>query len=222
MEGVAVMLCSEIVRRVRQSIGDLAVLQVEKQTLTDWINDAVRECVISNSLLQARGVSETVAEQDTYVLPSDIFKIYSVLVDNIKIQLLTLQEWEEYFSGVDSPSSTRGFVPTHAYSFAGALTLWPTPAEVKPLVINYSKMPTTITYSSEPEAWSPNSPPIPAAYHNRIVTYCLAQVAMQDDDVEKYAALMQMFATGVVDLNHIKDPEDSLYPFMSVSDRDAE
>lgn len=207
------MLVSDIVRRVRESAGDIGVLQFSNATLTDWINDAVRECVIENSLLQSKATSSTVIGQKDYNLPVDIFKIHSVWYDTVKLEVCTLEQWEALY-GTESPSGP----PTHCYVYAGVLTLGSTPAEVKPLVINYTKLPAAITYDGT--NWNPTTPSIPEYYHNRLVAYCLAQVAMQDDDFPKYQALMAEFQTGVRDLKSAKDQEDDLYPFINVSPRD--
>lgn len=215
------MLVSDIVRRVRDSAGDTAVLQFTQTTLTDWINDAVRECVLENSLLQARATSNTEIDQSEYTLPEDILKLHSVYVNGFKLEMLTLEQWEERnATELDASSLQSKSDPIVCYVYAGVLTLWPTPDKVLELKINYTKLPTPIVYNSTNETWLPNTPPINEAFHNRIVSYCLAQVALQDEDNYKYNLLMQEFITGVRNLSHVKDTEDDLYPFISVSSRD--
>lgn len=210
------MLVSDIVRRVRNMAGDTNVLQFNQTTLTDWINDGIRECVKQHSLLQARGTSDTVAGQPDYNLPSNIYKLHSVYYDGKQLQILTLEQWEKRMQGTvvgDGPSEV-------CYVFAGSLTLSPTPDSVVELQINYTKLPTAITYAvGPPETWNPSTPDIPEAFHNRLVTYCLAQVALQDEDNYKYNMLMQEFTTGMVSLGETKN-EDDLYPMISVSNRD--
>lgn len=215
------MNVSDIVRRVRESAGDIAVLQFSNATLVDWVNDAVRECVIENSLLQARATSSTVIGQADYTLPSDIFKIHSVWVDGYKLETLTLEQWEERNAGDQGVTTPTG-APFLCYIYAGVLTIWPTPDVVKTMAINYTKLPAAVVYT-EPggtPTYTPSTLSIPETFHNRVVTYCLAQVALQDDDYAKYQALMSEFRTGVIDLKHVKDQEEDLYPFMSVSSRD--
>lgn len=217
------MLVADIVRRVRDSAGDTAVLQFTQATLTDWINDAVRECVLENSLLQAKVTTSTVIDQADYSLPENIFKIHSVIYNGYKLEILTREQWEDRnASEPETGTDTTQTSPFQCYIYAGFLTLWPTPNAVNTLVLNYTKMPETITHSTSAGAdvWAPNIPPIHEAFHSRIVHYCLAQVAMQDDDFDKYTALMEGFKSGVMDLKHIKDQEEDLYPFISVSSRD--
>jgi hypothetical protein len=201
------MLISDIVRRVREATGDLAVLQFTDATITDWINDGIELCVEENSLLQGKGVSNTVVNQKDYVLPVDIFKIHSVYFDEDKLRVLTLSEWED----LDLQRVEYG-TPKYACIYAGVLSLSPTPDSVKPLTINYSKHPAVITFTP-PSTWLPAAPPLPTSFHNRIVTYCLAQVALQDDDFAKYQALLSEFRSGVMDLKHLQDQTENLYPY---------
>lgn len=211
------MLVADIVQRVRDAAGDTAVLQFSNATLTSWINDGIRECVTENSLLQVKASQNTVINQTDYALPTDIFKFHSVLVNQFKLEMITLQQWEERNAGEVNMTSDAG-EPTCCYVYAGVLTIWPKPSAVVPLTINYTKLPTAITYT-DPNVWNPTTPSIPEHYHSRIVTYCLAQIAMQDDNYEKYQALMLEFQTGVKQLNDARH-EDDLYPFISVSSRD--
>jgi hypothetical protein len=213
------MLVSDIVRRVREAAGDLAVLQFSQATLTDWINDGVRECVIENSLLQARASSSTVIGTTEYTLPSDILKLHSVYADEYKLEIQTLEQWEQTNTGNHGGDDRAGAQYT-CYVYAGILNIWPVPDTVVPLVINYTKLPSDIVYTPSPESWTPSTPTIPVAFHNHIVVYCLAQVALQDDDINKYSLLMGQFKSGIIDLTHLKNEED-LYPFISISPRDA-
>lgn len=210
------MLVADIVRRVRETAGDIGVLQFSNATLTDWINDGIRECVIANSLLQARATSNAVVNQQEYNLPADIYKIHSITFAGRKLEIITLEQWEARYAGDYDVAVATGS-PTVGYVFAGILNLYPVPDVVKPIVINYTKTPATITYTAPPaEAWNPSTPSIPEAFHSRIVTFCLAQVALQDDDFAKYQALMQEFQTGMRELHDTKN-EDDLYPFINTS-----
>jgi hypothetical protein len=213
------MKVGDIKRRVRDSAGDTAVLQFTDATLNDWLNDGIRECVIENSLLQNIANSTTVIDQGDYGLPANIFKIHSVRVNKLKLRMLTLEEWEEVNANEVNADPASG-QPTMAYIYAGTLNLYPVPSEEVDLQIFYTKMPPTISYGSGGNAWEDLSIAIPEEFHSRLVTYCLAQVALQDDDYNKYAALMGEFKTGVIDLKHVKDQQEDLYPFISVATRD--
>lgn len=206
---------SEVIRRVRQIAGDLAVLQFTDAILADWINDGVRECVIENNLLQKTASSNTVIGTSTYTLPVDILKLYSVQVNNEKLRVLNYSEFEQMGAGAPAGNQTNG-APNIAYVWAGVLNLFPPPDTVVSLKINYI---------SEPVDWdgtnpTNTTPPIPSSYHLRVVTYCLAQVALQDEDVNKYNQFMTMFQSGVINLSNQINQEEDIYPSMAVSARD--
>lgn len=204
------MLVQDIVRRVREISGDTAVLQYSNATLTDWINDAVRECAVQNSLLQAKASASQVSGQRLYTLPDDIFKIHSIISDTEKLEVLSLVEWEDRNFDLTAVGQ-----PKVASVYAGKLELYPIPDKAGTIYVNYIKNPKEIRYINDGtnEGYSPNQPDIPVAYHSRLVTYCLAQIAQQDDDYPKYQAMMSEFNTGVVDLNHIKNQTEAHYPY---------
>lgn len=209
------MLVQDIVRRVREISGDTAVLHFSNATLTDWINDAVRECAVQNSLLQAKASAVQVKDQRTYTLPEDIFKIHSILSDNDKLEILSLGEWEDRNFDLTAVGT-----PKVVSVYAGKIDLYPIPDRAGTIYVNYTKNPREIRYINDGtnEGYSPNTPDIPVAYHGRLVTYCLAQIAQQDDDYSKYQAMMIEFNTGVVDLNHLKNQTEAHYPYQTYVD----
>jgi hypothetical protein len=209
------MLVQDIVRRVRDTAGDSAVLQFTNSTVTDWLNDAIRECVQQNTLLQIRGQALLYKDKREYTLPDDIFKIHSVYVDTAKLELLSLEEYEN--RNYDLTAVGR---PDACCVYAGKLDLYPIPDTEGKLYVNYSAQPKEIRYINDGtnEGYSPNSPQIPLEFHSRLVTYCLAQVALQDDDYAKYQAMMSEFTTGVVDLNHLKNQTEAHYPYQTYID----
>lgn len=211
------MQMQDIVRRVRDLAGDSGALQFTNATLTDWVNDAVLECAEENSLLQKTAATSTVAGQHQYDLPADIYKIYSINVDNQSIRLMTLQE----FKALNSTSTVDQGTPNQAYIWSGKLFLSPTPNQVLPLRIDYIYNPVLAVYTNDLDvAWKEWVPAIPSSYHRRLVSYCLAMVAYQDDNQERGDLLMSQFKTGVIDQKNLGTTEDDLYSFISVSPRD--
>lgn len=212
------MFVRDIVRQVREVAGDIAVLQFSNETITDWINNGVRECALQNSLLQAKAKATQVATQRTYTLPEDIFKIHSILSGTQKLEILSLAEWEDR-----NLDLTAVGTPTIACVYAGQLDLYPIPDVAGDIFVNYTKNPREIRYINDgtSEGYLPATPDIPVVYHNRLITYCLAQVALQDDDYAKYQAMMNEFTTGVVDLNHLKNQTEQHYPYQTYVDWDT-
>ncbi len=202
------MLVSDIISRVRTIAGDINVLQFTDASLIQWINDGVRQCAIDNGLLQKRGTQNTVVGQVDYNLPADILRLHSVKYDNVKIPVRTLEEYDKL-----GPYNTDKGTPVGCYVWAGKLTLFPSPDAIKVLVIDYIYSPVAVAVAGD-------TPAIPESYHSRLVDYCLAQVAQQDDDMNRYQIKMQEFETGVSNLKDQAEHEDDLYPSISVSVRD--
>lgn len=212
------MQMSDIVRRVRDLAGDSAALQFTNATLTDWINDAVLECAEENSLLQKTANTSTVIGQQEYTLPADIYKLHSINIDRQSIRLLTLQQFKALN---DTGSVDQGF-PNQAYVWAGKLVLVPIPDRILSLRIDYVYSPVNAVYTGNDldVSWSNWVPSIPETYHKRLVTYCLAQVAYQDDNQERGDLLLSQFKSGVIDMKNLATTEDDLYPFISIAARD--
>lgn len=206
------MKLSSVISRVRSSAGDTDALQFTDAQLLEWINDGIRECAVQNNLLQKRASSSTAVGNSEYPLPTDILKLYSIKYNGSKLQGLTLDEFDERYSNVDGGSSSS---PTVFYVWGGVLNLYPTPSSQGTLVVEYIYSPTDLgSEDYEKEL------PLPVGYHSRIVDFCLAQVAQQDDDINRYTAKMQEFTTGVSQLKDQPEYTEDVYPSINVSARD--
>lgn len=203
------MKLSSVVSRVRSSAGDTDALQFTDAQLLEWINDGIRECATQNNLLQKRATNNTLAGQSAYSLPEDILKLYSVKYDGAKLKGYTMEEFDQRNSGDASGS------PNCYYIWGGVLNVYPTPDVEKSLVVEYIYYPGDLTNNDYDKEL-----PLPVGYHNRIVDYCLAQVAQQDDDINRYTAKMQEFMTGVSQLKDQPEYSEDVYPSISVSPRD--
>jgi hypothetical protein len=62
---------------------------------------------------------------------------------------------------------------------------------------------------------------LPVGYHVRLVDYCLAQVAQQDDDMNRYQLKMEEFRSGVHNLKDQSEWENDYYPMIGISARDS-
>lgn len=207
------MKLSAVINRVRNSAGDTDALQFTDASLLDWINDGIRECALSNNLLQKTATQLSVPGVGTYTLPNDILKLYTVRYDSTKLEVLTLEEFDQRFSGAQGDTSVD--TPGVCYIWAGSLHLYPTPSAEHNISIEYIYYPQELsTDNLDAEL------PLPVGYHSRIVDFCLAQVAQQDDDINRYASKMQEFYTGVQLLKDQPEYTEDLYPSISVSSRD--
>lgn len=206
----------EVITRVRNTSGDTTAVQFTNSQVCDWVNDGIRECATINNLLQKRGTQNTVVNQASYPLPTDILKMHSVKYDNEKLPVLTLEEFDERYAGVGANVTQNPGTPSVSYVWAGVLTLYPTPSAIKVLVIDYLYTPPLLTSPAS----DATEIPLPISYHSRIVDYCLAQVAQQDDDMTRYQIKMQEFKTGVQDLKDQPETTYDLYPSFSIDARD--
>ena len=207
------MKVQDIITRVRNIAGDTNTLQFTDAQVLDWINDGVRECAIQNNLLQKRATSTVTSGTAAYALPVDILKLHSVRYDGAKLSVKTLQEFEDLVSGTDTSNGT----PQYCYVWAGFINLYPAPDNsTSVMVVDYSYDPATLLIADV----ATDTPALPVGYHARLVDYCLAQVAQQDDDLNRYQMKMQEFTTGVQNLKDLPEWENDLYPSISISPRD--
>lgn len=209
------MLVSDCITRVRNLAGDTSSLQFTDAQILDWINDGIRECAVQNNLLQKRASQNTVASQSDYTLPADILKLHSIKWDAMKLPVLTLEQFDEQYSGIGPNTTSQTGTPSCAYVWATTLTLFPAPSSVKVLTIDYLYTPPLHVVGTLGVELN-----LPVGYHSRIVDYCLAQVYLQDDNSQMYQMKMQEFATGVQQLKDQAENTFDLYPFMSVDTRD--
>ena len=205
------MKVEDIIRRVRTIAGDIEVLQFTDENIIQWINDAMREIASDNQLLQKSATSSTVTDQAEYDIPTDILKFHSVQVDGNDVNFINLEE-AKIRGYLNSDTGT----PVACWVWAGKLTLYPAPSSSMPLKLIYTRQPTEVQ-------GPPETPEVPASYHMRLVDYCLAQVAQQDDDINRYQMKMDEFRTGVVNLKDQPEWEDNQDPYISTgyADRDA-
>jgi hypothetical protein len=203
------MNVEQIIKRVRDIAGDTDVLQFTDATLIEWINDGMRECAINNDLFQKSITQAAAVGTSEYTLPADIAKLHSVRYDNAKLTVLTLEEFDEQFDS----SGTETGTPQNVVIWAGKLRLWPAPDSVKNIKVDYIAQTTEVAENND-------TPALPVAYHRRLVDYCLAMVAQQDDDLNRYQLKMQEFETGVQKLTGDHEMEQDVYPYISVDSRD--
>lgn len=212
------MLVSEVGSRVRRMAGDESATLYDDALLIDWINDGIRECVLDNMLLQKSGTMPSVVGTSEYTLPVDVLKLYSIRYNGLKLPVLTLEEFDEKFT----TDGTEKGTPEVAIIWAGKIRLYPAPDAVKDIKIDYSYAPAEIALVLQGGEYvlPQTEVPLPATYHRRIVDYCLAMIAEQDDDMGRYQLKMEEFRSGVQNLKDHPESTHDLYPTISVETRD--
>lgn len=210
------MIITEVIQRVRVLAGDVSALQFSNEDVIAWINDGVRECAVTNNLLQKTASSTTAVGQDKYELPTDMLKIHSIKVGGRKLREITQAQYDDQYASDDTNPSSSG-KPVVCFVWAGKLNLHPTPDSIGNLRIDYLYEPPP---ASTEQSSLASMVPLPVGYHSRIVDYCLAQVFLQDGDANGYTAKMTEFKTGVSELKDQPESTYDEYPSMGVSSRD--
>lgn len=207
------MNVQDILTRVQRNFGDTANVQIDQTDILRWINDAQREIVLANQLLQSVATSTTVAGTNTYTIPADLLTLRSIKHGGIKLRALSLTEAEQYIPNFDDTSNYPSDVPTHFWIWANQLTLYPNPSTAnKELKIYYTRQPVAVVLLAD-------IPELPVQYHNRLVEYCLQQAYELDENWAAADAKKTQFTTGV---NNTKDNVDwaerDFYPSITSTD----
>jgi hypothetical protein len=204
------ILLSDIAIRVKRIFGDSANVQITDDDIIRWSNDAMREIVVNNDLLQAVGTTQINVGQTSYTLPLDALTMRSVIYNGRKLRALNVREAEEYINTSDTQSGE----PSLFWVWANTINLYPNPdtvAATHTLNIYYTRQPVyaaLITDSLE----------MPLQYMNRIVEYCLQQSYELDENWQASSSKMSQFKDGI---NKLKDETDwaerDYYPFITSS-----
>ena len=184
----------DFITRVSRQFGDEAQAQVTTDDITNWINDAVREIVAQNNLLQKQASANTVVGQSQYSLPDDVLRFRRVAYNGISLRPITIEEADELIP--DHSETTAQGLPTgtstHYWIFAGQINLYPTPDQsvTNGLILYYTKLPTPVVATTD-------IPETPAEYDNRILEFCLGQAFELDMNTTMMQVKNTQFQQGV-------------------------
>jgi hypothetical protein len=211
-EPAGVLRVSDIAIRVKRQFGDEFGAQITDADILRWVNDAMRDIALRNNLLQVKAVTATVANQQDYTLPADMLTLHSVRYGTDKLQSLTLSEADTF---MDTTSSNAG-TPVYYSQWGSTISLYPIPSDAATsLNIYYTRQPVVVDDLSD-------APELPAAYHLRLVEYCIAQAYELDSEPESYAQKMAQFNQNV---DSTKDNGEwqnrEFYPNITVSLEDT-
>lgn len=209
------MIVSDVAIRCRRKFGDDYKTRVADADFYRWINDAQREIAVENKLLQKNVTQALAAGTSKYPVPADILQLHSITRNGFLLQGYQLNEFQAL--NEDSDAQVTGEVTSFTV-WAGNIWIWPYPptGTVTPgnIVIYYTRTPVDVDALSD-------SLDLPLIYHNRVVEYCLAQMAEFDEDREGYALKMQEFKVGVANTkNETDDLKIDTYSGITVSPED--
>lgn len=189
------MIVSDIILRVRRTFGDEAAVQVQDADVIRWINDAQIEIVKNNDgALQKIAFINLVADQSTYVLPTDLFLIralrykYTDMQSFSSIKYKNMQEFDDSIDGWDGSVFGSGS-PMYYTMFEGKAILFPPPnvSVTNGLKVLYSKQPTDVVLTSDALS-------LPLIYHNTVLKFCMLQASLLDEDLEPATLYRAQFA----------------------------
>jgi hypothetical protein len=211
---------AQITTRVQRQFGDTELAQILQSDVYNWINDCIREVVVQNDLLQTQSVTDGVANQKQYDLPTAVLKLRRVGYQGFPLRPLSVEEADQMLgnSGVAVNSGYPTGTPTHYWVYAGKINLYPAPANsgTGDIALNYTKYPTPVTTTSD-------VPELPAEYDNRIVEYCIAQAFELDTNMQVAGIKMGQFQQGIDKLKGNADWEaQDYYPSITTVGESSE
>lgn len=216
------MIVSDVITRVQRTFGDEAAVQVTNADVIRWINDGQIEIVKHNdSALQKTDFVNLVANQATYVLPTDLLILrtlrykYSDMLSFSALRYKNMQEFDDSVDGWDGTAYTASS-PQFFTMYEGKAILFPVPdrAATAGLKVLYNQKPVDVVGLSDALA-------LPLIYHNTIFKYCMWQASLMDEDHEP-ALMYQTDFKGDMSMlmsNETSDPV-ATYPTITVLEYD--
>lgn len=208
------MLVSDVKTRVKRQFGDESSVQVTDADILRWINDAQRVIAQNNRLLEVKGTLSTIANQQDYTLPTGILRLISIRYSTIKLQGMSLQEFDELITNGQIPGAAAATGdPNYFCVFAGSISLFPIPSTsvVNGLTIFYHRIPADRVNDADVLD-------LPTIYHDRVVEFCLQQAYELDENFEASKEKQQQFGDGLAQSQENESwTSQDYYPFITVS-----
>jgi Family of unknown function (DUF6682) len=169
--------------RVRSRIDETTATYWQDSELTAWINEAAREVARRSENLQTTSLISSVANQQEYTLPADMFRVHRVEFARTSSQVVPLEYRD--FNNMDSIWwSSQRITPGDPYWYtmwgfppACTLIVYPTPSDsiANAFKVFYYRLPATASADSDPVE-------IPAGWDDVIVDYCEYSALRKDGD----------------------------------------
>lgn len=197
---------ADIKRRVKRRFGDESAVQLTDTDILDAINDAQRTIVGRNpDLLLVTALASTVASQQEYSLPVDIYKFkymsYRAVGEVSYRPLRGLNENEFNLYIDDWDSNTEALAVPQVYFLRGStFIVYPIPQDSlsNAFKIHYNRRPTDRTADADVID-------LPELYHKTVVDLVLQDAYEMDEDWE--AAGAKSSQTNI-DLDRLRSSEE--------------
>jgi hypothetical protein len=192
---------------------------IEIPDLVRWINEGQIQILRQTTTLLGSQSIPVVAGDGQYDLATDFFRMQSVELDGVKLQILTLAQMSAMYPTLNASQPPTGSPRYFAVGSVGTsvtqLFLAPKPAAAGTLSITYKARPPLINASADALS-------IPDEYFETLVMYCLAKAKQLDGDDEGWAATQAAVKEQLTEDGHDSKNErdDETYPYIRVSAAD--
>jgi hypothetical protein len=178
------MNVGEIVLAVQRQFGDDSGIQITRTDILRWINQACIDIARKVECVQDHKDTDSVSQDGSYILPTDMIRLRRVTYDNKVLQFTTLDVADQDWGARDVPPGTIG-TPQFYYIWNNNIYLYPVPSASgdQNLDIWYIRTPAVLINDDDVLE-------IPARYHELITRYCLARAKELDEDQAVSNAVM--------------------------------
>jgi len=203
---------ADVITDIFRTFGDESGTQVTRADIIRWINRSQMEIVMRNPEVGAAlALTNSVARQADYDLLTSVptvLTIQSVHYSNKPLKHMQFQEAEQFLMNLSESASVG--MPEFWYERAGVVTLHPAPDADIPNGIKfyYNRRPADITSDSQLLSLSDH-------YYNSIVSFCLEQAYLLDENPTLAGAVAQKFEAGVAQMKERTEAQSDYYPFIS-------
>lgn len=215
------MNVQDVITRIRRTFGDEAAVQIQDEDIIRWINDGQIEIVKNNeAALQRTGFIDLVTGVSQYTLPSDLLILrtlrykYTNMLSFVALKYMNMQQFDESIDSWDGTLYGNSH-PQIFTLFEGKATLFPTPDQdaVSGLKILYNQQPSDVVLITDNLS-------VPLIYHNTIVSYCMWQASLLDEDHEPALMYKSTFQQDMQLVNNqeTRDPMATYSTITTLSD----
>lgn len=173
---------SDVMNYIKRQFGDESGVQITDSDITRWTNQAQTEIVNKNPMIQATATQDSVVAQQIYTIPPDMIQIESLMYDG---NIIEPSNFETIRAQLGVDNNVQG-TPLYWYLWANQIYLWPIPSDIKPVSVNYSKMPQAVTSPSDTLG-------VPDRYFDRVCEYVMSKAYELDEDWQGHTVQAQKF-----------------------------
>lgn len=206
---------SDVIKDIKRTFGDESDTQINDSDIIRWINRAQMEIAMRNpeigAAMMVTDLVESVADYALQATIPTLLTVQSIHSQGRPIKHMTFQEAEEFLMKGDSPTGS----PSFWFERAGVVTIYPVPQETISggLKFYYNKRPDDIISNAQPLSVSDH-------YYNAVVSFCLEQAYLQDENSQLAGIVGQKFDQGVTLMKERTETQTDVYPSVSSVDDD--